>query len=81
MTAFFSEWLQLFPSLRRLRFETQEGVSVVCLTDTEFLSSVAVLCPGLEMIAVNQEPVIDLKESQEFGALCRCFGAEHIVDS
>ena len=60
MTAVFPEWLRLFPSLRRLRFEKEGVVNVVCLTDPEFVSSVAMLCPGLETMVVNQEPVIDL---------------------
>lgn len=58
--AIFPEWLRLFPSLRRLRFEKEGVVNAVCLTDAEFVSSVAMLCPGLETMVVNQEPVINL---------------------
>ena len=61
MMAIFPEWLRLFPSLRHLRFERAGVVNVVCLTDTAFVSSVAKLCPSLETMAVNQEPIIDLR--------------------
>ena len=60
MMAIFPEWLRLFPSLRHLRLDTEGVINVMRLTDAEFVSSIAMLCPGLETMVVNQGSIIDL---------------------
>jgi len=62
MIAIIPDWLQLFPSLRHLRFECESPDNIGQLTDTKFVATVATLCPDLETMVVGGEYTFDLRQ-------------------
>jgi len=60
MMAIIPDWIQLFPNLRQLKFECKGPISTRQLTDTKFITTIAILCPDLEMIEVNEVHIFDL---------------------
>ena len=65
MVNIIPDWLQLFPSLRHLRFECEKSTNIERLTDPTFIATVAILCPDIETMAVGGEHAFDLEQIRE----------------